>query len=52
MSIITIHYDAKCKHFKHQKQELNKRTNKNQAYCEIKNEFVRLIDKACNKLEL
>ena len=52
MSVITIHYDAKCKHCKHQSRQLNKRTNKYQAYCEVKTKFVRLEDKACFKLKL
>ena len=52
MSVITIHYDAKCKHCKHQSALLNKRTNKYQAYCEVKTKFVTLKDNACLKFEL
>ncbi len=51
MSVVEIFYDAKCKHCIHQSSKLNEKTNKYQAYCEVKGKFVRLRDKACNKFQ-
>lgn len=51
MSTLIIYYEAKCKHCRHCGTKKNTRGRK-QAYCELKQEFIRLKDKACEKLEL
>lgn len=52
MSIVEIHYDAKCKHCRHRIDKLNERTNRMQSYCEVNNYFVALRDKACKEFDL
>lgn len=51
MSTVIIIYDAKCKHCVHFSSKKNK-NNKRQSFCKLKEIFITLKDKACEKLEL
>ena len=51
MSIVEIYYEAKCKHCLHRIGKRNK-NNKYQSFCEIKQEFITLKDKICDKFKL
>jgi len=51
MSVVIIEYEAKCKHCLNRIGKKNSK-NKMQSYCAVKQEFIRLKDKACEKFQL
>lgn len=46
MSVLIMTYEARCKHCRFAE------TIKRKTTCKLKNEIIRLKDKACDKLEL
>ena len=51
MSVVVITYEAKCKHCLNRIGKKNSK-NRYQSYCQIKKEFIRLKDKACEEFKL
>jgi hypothetical protein len=51
MSTFIITYEAKCKHCLNRVVKKNPK-NRDQSFCEVKQEFIRLKDKACEKFAL
>jgi hypothetical protein len=51
MSVVIITYPSRCKHCLHRTGEKNSK-GRYQSFCEIKKEFIRLKDKACDDFKL